>query len=74
MSNPAPAPKKSKNPLRSKTIVFGVLQLIGGVALLLVDNDLIKQHPQVVAIATQVSGVVTIALRFLTNAPIRWEE
>lgn len=74
MINPAPTPKKSKNPLRSKTVVFGVLQLIGGIALLLIDNDLIKEHPQAVAIATQVSGVVTIALRFLTNAPIKWED
>lgn len=66
--------EKGKKIWKSKTLVFGGLQLISGIALLCVNNDLVKQHPGVVAVATSVSGLVTILLRFLTDAPIKWEE
>lgn len=66
--------EKGKNIWKSKTLVFGVLQLVSGIALLCVNNDLVKQHPSAVAAATSVSGLVTILLRFLTDAPIKWEE
>lgn len=62
-----------KNPVFSKTIVFGLLQLVIGFCALLEGNDWIKQHPQAVAVAGIVSGFAVMILRFLTSVPLQWE-
>ena len=61
-----------KNPVFSKTIIFGLLQLVIGFCALLEGNDWIKQHPQAVAVAGIVSGFAVMILRFLTSVPLQW--
>ena len=56
----------------SKTSIFGILQLAAGTLALFAGSDLIQQHPQAVAAIAAASGVITIALRFLTTVPVEW--
>lgn len=61
-----------KNPLKSKTVIFGLLQITVAICALLLADGWIQTHPRAVTAIGLVSGIATIVLRFLTTAPIAW--
>lgn len=66
--------RTGKNWFRSKTNWLGILQLMSGIFLLLIDNELVKQYPKAVSVFITLNGVVTMALRTITTLPIQWAE
>ena len=65
-------PEQKKKAWYSKTNIFGALQLAAGTLALFAGSDLIQQFPRAVAAIAAASGVVTIALRFVTSVPVEW--
>lgn len=61
-----------KNPLKSKTVIFGLLQITVAICALLLADGWIQTHPRAVTAIGLLSGIATIVLRFLTTAPIAW--
>lgn len=64
----------NKNPWKSKTNWLGILQLISGFSLLVIDNDLVKQYPKIVSMFIMVNGMATLLIRAVTTLPIGWTE
>ncbi len=54
----------------SKTIIVNVLVVLAGLGAYLVDNDVIKQHPEVTALVGAAVGVINIVLRYVTVLPM----
>ena len=48
--------RNEQEPRKSKTNWLGVLQLISGLSLLVIDNDLVKEYPKVVSVFIAVTG------------------
>lgn len=63
-----------KNPLKSKTVIFGLLQITVAICALLLADGWIQTHPRAVTAIGLVSGIATIILRFLTTGPIAWTD
>ena len=64
----------NKSPWKSKTNWLGVLQLISGLSLLVIDNDLVKEYPKVVSVFIAVNGVATLLIRAVPTLPIGWND
>ncbi len=54
----------------SKTIVINALVVLAGFGTYLIDGDLLKQYPDVVALIATSVGVLNIVLRYLTKVPM----
>jgi hypothetical protein len=52
--------------LKSKTIVFNVAVLVAGLMTFLLNNDVIKQYPDVAAGLVSAAAVINVVLRFMT--------
>lgn len=52
--------------MKSRTIVFNVAMLIAGLMTYLLNSDIIKQYPDVVAGLVTAAGAINVVLRFLT--------
>ena len=63
---------KPKKVWYSKTNLFGALQLAASTLALFAGSDLIRQHPETIALVGAISGVVTIGLRLITSVPVEW--
>jgi hypothetical protein len=63
-----------KTPMRSKTVIFGLLQITVAVCAVLLADGWIQSHPRAISAIGIVSGIATIVLRFLTTGPIAWPD
>ena len=61
----------SKKTVTSRTIWLNALIIASGVATYLQGHELIVEYPAVVSILAVVAGGIGVALRFLTNKPIK---
>ena len=55
---------------RSKTVWVSILTSLSGLLAFLMGEDVISQHPQVVAVLTTMVGSVHLVLRLLTTQGI----
>lgn len=55
----------------SKTMIVNILVVLAGMGAYLVDNDVIKDHPEAVALIGAAVGVINIVLRYVTVAPMK---
>jgi len=60
-----------KSPLKSKTMWVNMLIIGAGVLSFVAGHDLVVDNATVVSILTIAVGVVNVALRFVTNAPVK---
>lgn len=60
-----------KSILKSRTFWVNALTLVAGVSGYLIGQDLIQDNAQLVAILAAVQGAVNIALRLVTDEPVR---
>lgn len=60
-----------KSILKSRTFWVNALTLVAGVSGYLIGQDLIQDNAQLVAILASVQGAVNIALRLVTDEPVR---
>lgn len=58
---------------QSKTIVFGLLQLVLSLIATLQSDEFIKQFPRAIGVLGIISSVVVILLRIITNTPILFQ-
>ena len=63
-----------KTPMKSKTVIFGLLQITVAVCAVLLADGWIQTHPRAISAIGIVSGIATIVLRFLTTGPIAWPD
>lgn len=54
----------------SKTVIFNILTVAAGIGTYLLDNELIKQNPEIVAGLGLAVGVVNLILRYYTKSPM----
>lgn len=59
-----------KHPLLSRTLWLNVATLVVAVAATLLDQQLIKDHPQLVAVLVSLQSAANIVLRFMTRFPL----
>ena len=62
---------ESKSPLKSKTMWANMLLVATGVSGYLAGNDIIMQYPRAVAAFIVLQGLLNIALRIVTKAPVK---
>lgn len=55
---------------KSKTIIVNVLMVAAGVIGYLAGDQVIAQHPEVVAALVSAAGVVNVVLRLVTSVPV----
>ena len=64
-------PMEKKSILKSKTFWFNALTVATGIATYLAGSEVIAQYPAAVSVIAVVVGGLNVALRFVTNKPVR---
>jgi hypothetical protein len=55
----------------SKTVWLGILMLTASILSFLQGEELIKEYPILVSVLGTVAGILTIVIRYFTEAPMR---
>lgn len=64
-------PMEKKSILKSKTFWVNALTVAVGVATYLGGSEVIAQYPVAVSVIAVVVGALNVALRFVTNKPVK---
>ena len=68
---PQETPMSPKPIVKSKTFWINMITIIAGLVTTVGGSDMIQNNPEYAGIAAAIIGVVNIAMRFMTKAPVR---